>query len=69
MHYTCRYNHIYAYGLSKLANILHANELARHLKGVNITANSLHPGFINTNIFRGHNIFMGTCMVVKIIRR
>ncbi|XP_022000313.1 short-chain dehydrogenase TIC 32, chloroplastic isoform X3 [Helianthus annuus] len=50
---------IYAYGLSKLANILHANELARLLKedGVNITANSLHPGFIDTELFRGHNIF------------
>uniref|UniRef100_A0A251ST80 Putative glucose/ribitol dehydrogenase n=1 Tax=Helianthus annuus TaxID=4232 RepID=A0A251ST80_HELAN len=53
------YSSIYAYGLSKLANILHANELARLLKeeGVNITANSLHPGFINTELFRGHNIF------------
>ncbi|KEH26388.1 NAD(P)-binding rossmann-fold protein [Medicago truncatula] len=41
-----------AYGQSKLANILHANELARYLKedGVNITANSLHPGAIITNI-------------------
>ncbi|GAU20184.1 hypothetical protein TSUD_352480 [Trifolium subterraneum] len=41
-----------AYGQSKLANILHANELARHLKedGVDITANSLHPGCIYTNI-------------------
>ncbi|XP_058763508.1 short-chain dehydrogenase TIC 32, chloroplastic-like [Vicia villosa] len=41
-----------AYGQSKLANILHVNELARHLKedGANITANSLHPGAIFTNI-------------------
>ncbi|KAK2405848.1 short-chain dehydrogenase TIC 32, chloroplastic [Trifolium repens] len=41
-----------AYGQSKLANILHANELARHLKedGVDITANSIHPGCIYTNI-------------------
>lgn len=43
-----------AYGQSKLANILHANELARHLKeeGANVTANSLHPGVITTNITR-----------------
>jgi hypothetical protein len=27
-----RYNTVYAYGQSKLANILHANELARRLK-------------------------------------
>ncbi|XP_061352841.1 short-chain dehydrogenase TIC 32, chloroplastic-like isoform X4 [Gastrolobium bilobum] len=41
-----------AYGQSKLANILHANELARCLKedGVHITANSVHPGAIVTNI-------------------
>lgn len=41
-----------AYGQSKLANILHANELARNFKedGVGITANSLHPGCIGTNI-------------------
>lgn len=47
-----RYSSLNAYGQSKLANILHANELARHLKdeGVNITANSLHPGTIPTNL-------------------
>ncbi|KAE9618291.1 hypothetical protein Lal_00047671 [Lupinus albus] len=50
------YNNWRAYGQSKLANILHANELTRRLKedGVNITANSLHPGAILTNLFR-HN--------------
>ncbi|GAY41122.1 hypothetical protein CUMW_057030 [Citrus unshiu] len=48
------YNSFGAYGQSKLANILHAKELAKHLKedGVNITANSLHPGSIVTNLFR-----------------
>ncbi|KAI3822229.1 hypothetical protein L1987_09816 [Smallanthus sonchifolius] len=57
------FSSVYAYGLSKLANILHANELARLLKeeGVNITANSLHPGFIDTELFRGHNIFSVIC--------
>ncbi|CAM0949257.1 unnamed protein product [Alopecurus aequalis] len=47
-----------AYGQSKLANILHANELARRFKeeGVNITANSLHPGGIITNLLRHHSI-------------
>ncbi|MED6154318.1 Short-chain dehydrogenase TIC 32, chloroplastic, partial [Stylosanthes scabra] len=46
------YNLWKAYGQSKLANILHANELARRLKeeGVDITANSLHPGAIVTHI-------------------
>nr|URX65638.1 (3E, 6E, 11E)-8-hydroxy-casba-3,6,11-trien-5,9-dione 9-keto-reductase [Euphorbia peplus] len=49
------------YSQSKLANILHANELARRLKedGVDITANSLHPGGIVTNIVRHHKIIYG----------
>ncbi|CAI0476213.1 unnamed protein product [Linum tenue] len=48
------YNNVRAYGQAKLANILHANELARLLKeeGINITANSLHPGVIATNLYR-----------------
>ncbi|XP_020216595.1 short-chain dehydrogenase TIC 32, chloroplastic isoform X2 [Cajanus cajan] len=50
------YSSYFAYGQSKLANILHANELARRLKeeGVEITVNSLHPGSIITNILRHH---------------
>ncbi|KAL2902535.1 Short-chain dehydrogenase TIC 32 chloroplastic [Bienertia sinuspersici] len=56
-----RYNRLQAYGQSKLANILHANELARRLKqeGVRITANSLHPGSITTNLLRHHNFING----------
>lgn len=52
------YSTIYAYGQSKLANILHAKELTRRLKeeGVNITANALHPGAILTNLLRHHGI-------------
>ncbi|KAI3944763.1 hypothetical protein MKW92_033831 [Papaver armeniacum] len=55
------YNQIWAYGQSKLANILHANELTRRLKedGVQITANSLHPGSIITNLLRHHSIIGG----------
>ncbi|CAA0826394.1 NAD(P)-binding Rossmann-fold superfamily protein [Striga hermonthica] len=50
-----------AYGQSKLANILHANELATRLKkdGTNITVNSLHPGVITTNLFRHLGAFEG----------
>jgi len=45
-----------AYGQSKLANILHARELARRLQeeGANVTANALHPGTINTGF--GSNV-------------
>ncbi|KAI3873424.1 hypothetical protein MKW98_008076 [Papaver atlanticum] len=48
------YNIWKSYSQSKLANVLHANELARRLKedGVQVTANSLHPGAVATNIFR-----------------
>ncbi|WCJ43044.1 NAD(P)-binding Rossmann-fold superfamily protein [Euphorbia peplus] len=55
------YSSIPAYGQSKLANILHANELARRLKAdeVDITANSLHPGSIATNLVRHHSIIDG----------
>ncbi|XP_039033046.1 short-chain dehydrogenase TIC 32, chloroplastic-like isoform X2 [Hibiscus syriacus] len=52
------YSSFAAYGQSKLANVLHANELARRLKedGADITANSLHPGTIATNLFRHINL-------------
>ncbi|BAU02294.1 hypothetical protein VIGAN_11179300 [Vigna angularis var. angularis] len=56
------YNSWRAYGQSKLANILHANELARRFKedGVDITANSLHPGIINnTNIYLQNRFLTG----------
>ncbi|KAK1409035.1 hypothetical protein QVD17_41294 [Tagetes erecta] len=55
------YNPWYAYGQSKLANVLHASELSRRLKeeGVNITANSLHPGLIRTNLSRNGGLFSG----------
>ena len=41
-----------AYGQSKLANVLFAYELARRLRETRITANSLHPGLIDTEIDR-----------------
>ncbi|KAJ6837852.1 short-chain dehydrogenase TIC 32, chloroplastic-like [Iris pallida] len=51
------YNSIYAYGQSKLSNILHAHELCRRLKEeeIEITANSVHPGAIITNLLRYHS--------------
>ena len=41
-----------AYQQSKLANILFTYELARRLEGKRVTANTLHPGFVRTTIFR-----------------
>jgi WW domain-containing oxidoreductase len=52
-----RYQSNMAYGQSKLANILHAKELAKRLKeeGANVTANALHPGVISTNFGKGQS--------------
>jgi len=41
-----------AYGRSKLANILFAKGLAKRFEGTQRTANSLHPGVIDTNLGR-----------------
>ena len=42
-----------AYGASKLANVLHAYELARRLQPQdNCTVNALHPGIIYSNLGR-----------------
>ncbi|CAA7037463.1 unnamed protein product [Microthlaspi erraticum] len=65
------HNSFRAYGQSKLCNVLHANELAKKLKedGANITANSLHPGAIATNIGRHLNIYFAGAVgaVVKYV--
>ncbi|GLU24287.1 hypothetical protein SLE2022_402350 [Rubroshorea leprosula] len=55
------YNRLSAYGQSKLANVLHAKELAKRLKedGVEITANSVHPGAVATNLFRNFGLANG----------
>ncbi|KAG8374312.1 hypothetical protein BUALT_Bualt11G0118600 [Buddleja alternifolia] len=58
-----------AYGQSKLANLLHANELSRHLQaeGVNITVNSVHPGLIMTNLFKYSGVQMRILKLVTCI--
>eukprot|EP00076_Gallus_gallus_P007457 XP_003642478.3 dehydrogenase/reductase SDR family member 13 isoform X1 [Gallus gallus] len=37
---------------SKLANVLHARQLAARLQGTGVTAYAVHPGFVNTRLFR-----------------
>ncbi len=44
-----------AYGQSKMANLLFAQELARRFEGTGKTANSVHPGVIFTNLSRHMN--------------
>jgi len=46
------YDGFRAYDFSKLANILFTNELAERLAGSGVTANSLHPGTIDTKLLR-----------------
>jgi NAD(P)-dependent dehydrogenase (short-subunit alcohol dehydrogenase family) len=41
-----------AYAQSKLANLLHARGLARRLDGTGVTAVSVHPGWVRTNLAR-----------------
>ena len=46
-----------AYGQSKLCNILFTYELARRLQGSGVTANCLHPGFVDSE-FGDNNSFL-----------
>ena len=54
LHNARDYRGLRAYGQSKAANILWSLELARRLDGSGVTANSLHPGVIRSNMGRGN---------------
>ena len=40
------------YCVSKLANVLHAQELGRRLEGTGVTTYSLHPGTVASDVWR-----------------
>lgn len=42
-----------AYAQSKLANLLYAKSLGKRLAGSGVTAVSVHPGWVRTNLIRG----------------
>jgi len=46
------YNGIEAYSQSKLANVLHALNLAKRLEGTGVAAVSVHPGWIRSNLIK-----------------
>jgi NAD(P)-dependent dehydrogenase (short-subunit alcohol dehydrogenase family) len=49
------YTGLKAYRQSKLANVLFTYELARRLEGTGVTANTLHPGVVGTQIGYANN--------------
>jgi retinol dehydrogenase-12 len=51
------------YCQSKLANVLFTKELARKLAGTDVTANCIHPGFVNTGFSR-NNGFIGRLLML-----
>jgi NAD(P)-dependent dehydrogenase (short-subunit alcohol dehydrogenase family) len=51
-----RYRWMNAYSKSKLANISFTRELARRLDGTGVTVNSLHPGFVRSELGRGGDL-------------
>lgn len=50
------YNKYKAYFQSKLANVLFARELTKRLAGTGVTANSLHPGAVKTELNRYQSV-------------
>lgn len=45
------YNGVGTYSQSKLCNILFTLQLQDELLGTNVTANTVHPGYVKTNLF------------------
>ena len=62
MLYEKGYNSFGAYGQSKAMNILFTYELDRRLQGTNVTANALHPGFVETGFGQNNGWFMKTIL-------
>uniref|UniRef100_A0A8C6J4H8 Uncharacterized protein n=1 Tax=Melopsittacus undulatus TaxID=13146 RepID=A0A8C6J4H8_MELUD len=48
---------------SKLANVLHARELAARLRGTGVTCYAAHPGFVATGLFRHAPLWLKPLLV------
>ncbi|XP_053223199.1 dehydrogenase/reductase SDR family member 13-like [Podarcis raffonei] len=49
---------VQSYRNSKLANMLYTRELANRLEGTNVTCYAVHPGLVNTELFRHMSIWL-----------
>jgi len=58
------YSGFKAYSQSKLANVLFTYELARKLEGTKVTANALHPGFVDTGFGKNNGGLAKFAMVL-----
>lgn len=58
-----------AYCQSKLANILFTRELANRLKGTNVTANSLHPGTVQTKLARHLGLLQFVLLPLQVLTK
>lgn len=61
-----KYNGMKAYSKSKLADIIFTYELHRRLENTGVTANTLHPGWVATNI--GKNNGLISKLIVPLIQ-
>jgi NAD(P)-dependent dehydrogenase (short-subunit alcohol dehydrogenase family) len=61
-----RFDRMSAYAVSKLLNILFTGELARRLAGTGVTANSVHPGFVRTDL--GRDVTGAFGQLLKLVR-
>ncbi|WNV83505.1 oxidoreductase [Umezawaea sp. Da 62-37] len=59
-----------AYGQSKLANLLFANALARHLAaaGLDVTSVAAHPGLTGTNLGANHAKSQGSALLGRAVK-
>jgi len=58
-----------AYAQSKLANVLFTRELKKRLRGTKVTANSLHPGSVRTELARYSTIIQYATLIFRVFTK